>query len=312
MKKTSKTIRKDYSKLENCYDDRGYYGLFVKSGRVKLDTKRYKKYFVLPDKKIEKRKTVYYTPTKIHREDYLCNVFKKALLNLKNMWTSEFSKVIEIIKTPKQVEDDVRTNNLMDGVLDFEEASTLGFFAKISRESSYRFVIKSIYAQFFQQMMSQVDALCLRVIVSQGHPNDDFSEKIFDKFIQEKQTNNNKVDFFNYNNYNVYERARLVYNFLKHNSIKSYDKLKRKYPEMIYDPDNKYRNGDLALNVLKLDEKYILDCLDNLHNFFDEVCERGFGENPKDAEWDYDDYFIQEVDDKIESLTNSLGLSPCV
>ena len=70
MKKLSKTIKKDYTKLENEYSNRGYYGLFMKSGRVKLDTKRYKKFFKLPDNKIEHRKSVYYTPSRIHRHDY--------------------------------------------------------------------------------------------------------------------------------------------------------------------------------------------------------------------------------------------------
>lgn len=312
MKKLSKTIRKDYTKLENEYDNRGHYGLFIKAGRVKLDTKRYKKFFQLPDNKIEHRKSVYYTPNKIHRHDYLSNIFSDKLLELKKLWLNEFSKAIDIIKTPKQVEDDVRTSNLMDGVLDYDEAGMTGLFASIKRQKQYRFVIKSIYAQFFQQMMAEIDALSLRVMVSQGYKNDTFSKLLFDTFIQGKQKGKNKIDFLHYDNYDIYNKAYLVWNFLKHNSQRSYDELKRKYPEMIYDPNNSYQNGDLALTVLKIDENFIINCLDNMHNFFDEVCIRGFGENPDDAEWDYDDYFINQVDDEIECLTNPLGLPPWV
>ena len=308
MKKSSKTIRKDYTKLENEYDNRGHYGLFIKSGRVKLDTKRYKKFFKLPDNKIEHRKSVYYTPTRIRKYDYLSNIFSDKLLQLKRLWINEFSKAIDIIKTPKQVEDDVRISNLMDGVLDYDEAGMTGLFAGIKRQNQYRFVIKSIYAQFFQQMMAEIDALSLRVMVSQGYKNDTFSKLLFDTFIQGKQKGGNKIDFLHYDNYDIYNKAYLVWNFLKHNSQRSYDELKRKYPEMIYDPNNKYQNGDLALTVLKIDERYILDCLDNLHKFFDEVCERGFDENIKDAKWDYDDYFIEQVDLEIEGITNPLGL----
>ena len=64
----------------------------------------------------------------------------------------------------------------------------------------------------------------------------------------------------------------------------------------------------MALTVLKIDERNILDSLDNLHKFFDEVCERGFDENTKDAKWDYDDYFIEQVDLEIKGITNPLGL----
>lgn len=308
MKKNSKVIRKDYSKLEYQVDNKNYYGLFIKNGRVKIDTKRYKKFFTLPDSKIEKRKTVYYTPTKIHRWDYLCNEFRDTLLELKRLWTNEFSKAIKIIKTPKQIEDDVRTNNLMDGILDYDEANMTGFFARIEREQTYKFVIKSLYVQFFQQMMAQIDALSLRVIASQGYKNDEFSKKLFDIFIQGKQTGFEKVSFLEYDNYAIYDRAYLTWNFLKHNSLKAYEELKRKYPEMIYDPDNNYRNGDLALSVLKIDEKYILDCLDDMHKFFDELCVRGFGENIDDAQWDYDDYFISQVNDEIDLIINPLGI----
>ena len=311
MKKSSKTIRKDYTKLENEYDNRGHYGLFIKSGRVKLDTKRYKKFFKLPDNKIEHRKSVYYTPSRIRKYDYLSNIFSDKLLQLKRLWINEFSKAIDIIKTPKQVEDDVRTVNLMDGVLDYDEANMSGMLANIRRQKPYKFVIKSIYAQFFQQMMAEINALSLRVMVSQGYKSEDFSKKAFDIFIQGKQKSN-QIQFPDFDNYYIFDRAYLVWNFLKHNSLRSYEELKRKYPEMIYDPDSKYENGDLSLSVLKIDENFIINCLDNMHNFFDEVCIRGFGENPDDAEWDYDDYFINQVDDEIECVTNPLGLPPWV
>ena len=308
MKKKNKTNRKDYTKLKFNYESREYYGLFIKNHRVKIDTKRYKKFFALPNKKIERRNTVYYMPSKIHKYDYLSNIFKDKILNLKMLWLDEFSKAINIIKTPKQVEDEVRLNSLMDGILDYDEANITALFASFKREQPYRFVIKSIYAQFFQQMMSEIDALSLRVMVSQGYKSDDFSKKAFDIFIQGKQKNN-PVQFPDFENYKIFDRAYLVWNFLKHNSLRSYDELKRKYPEMIYDPDNNYRNGDLSLSVLKIDEKFILYCLDNLHVFFDEVCEKGFNENIEDAKWDYDDYFINQVDIEIEGITNPLGLS---
>ena len=108
--------------------------------------------------------------------------------------------------------------------------------------------------------------------------------------------------------YHIYDRAYSVWNFLKHNSTKAYQQLKAKYPEMIYDPSNKYQNGDIAISVLKLDEKYILKTLEELPKFFDELCLRAFGENAKDAKWDYDDYFIQTAQYEIDVIVNPLGL----
>ena len=57
MKKKSKVIGKDYEKLDlnNACNQFDFYGLILKDDRVKVDTKRYKKFFTLPNNKIEIR-----------------------------------------------------------------------------------------------------------------------------------------------------------------------------------------------------------------------------------------------------------------
>lgn len=87
MKKNSKKTIKLYD--ENAYDQLDYYGVLMKNGRARIDTKRYKKFFNIPDSKIEHRKTVYYIPTKIHRLDYYCNVFRDFLSTLKDEWNTQ-------------------------------------------------------------------------------------------------------------------------------------------------------------------------------------------------------------------------------
>lgn len=307
MKRNSKVIRKNYDKYDSA--QREYYGLFLKNGRVKIDTKRYKKTMGgLYSDKMNDRNIVYYTPSKIYRYEYSYNLFIDELNELKKLWLNEFSRAVTIIKTPKEVGDDVRVNSMMDGVLSPDEATTVGVMASIKREKPYRFVIKSIYAQFFHQMMSQIDALCLRVCISHGYKEDDFSKKSFDIFIQGKQNQPAKA-FKDFKYYKIFDKAYLVWNFLKHNSTRSYEELKRKYSEMIYDPENSYKNGDLALTCLKLDEKFILYCLDNMQKFFEEICQLGFGEDTKNASWDYDEFFLEQVSLEIDNVVNPLGLS---
>lgn len=72
MKKKSKFIGKDYDKLEkdNLCERIDYFDLIAKDGRIKIDTKRYKKLFAILDSKFENRHPVYYLPTKQHRSDY--------------------------------------------------------------------------------------------------------------------------------------------------------------------------------------------------------------------------------------------------
>lgn len=308
MKRKSKAIRKDYSKLENDYTNLAYYGILMKDGRTRIDTKRYRKFFEVPDSKIEHRSSVYYIPTKIHRKDYYCNRFFDLAAALKEQWFNEYSRLLKDIKTPKEVEDDARTDGLMDGVLEYDEACMNAMICGMQREGEYRYIIKTIYAQFFQLMMSQIDALSLKVIVENGYKNNKFSRAEFDTFMQGKQKKDVSISFYDYKFYYAYDKGYRVWNFLKHNSMKSYDQLKSKYPDLINDPDGEYENGNMAISVLNLDENLILKTLDELPLFFDEMCQRGFNENPKDARWDYDDYFIQNAQDQIDLIENPLGL----
>lgn len=305
MKRKSTNIPRDFSKYDAT--ELEYYGILMKNGRARIDIKRYKKYFAIPDTKIEHRKFVYYVPTKIHRYDYVCNVFRMELEKIKKLWANEYSKAIKVIKTPQQAESDAYGYLGVDGVLEPDEVDMSARIIGIKRSGEYRLVIKSLYAQFFHQLMADVDALCLRVLVEQGYDQDDFTKKQFDIYIQGKQ-GKNAVKFRDFKNYAVYDEAYCVWNLLKHNSMHAYEILKNIYPNRIYDQDNFYENGHSALSVIKLDEKYILYVLNHICDFFDEVCEKAFGENFADAKWDYDDYFLKQANGEIETLVNPLGL----
>lgn len=308
MKRKSKTIKKDYSKIENDSTSLAYYGILMKNDRARIDTKRYKKFFEIPNNKIEHRSSVYYVPLKKHRDEYYSNRFLDLTMLLKKQWNNEYSRMIKSIKTPKEIGSETLTNGIMDGVLEYDEACVKATFSMLEREKEYDYIIKTIYAQFFQQMMSQIDALALRVCVENGYKNNKFSKEEFDTFIQGKQNKDKSISFYNYEYYYAYDKAYRIWNFLKHNSKKAYEQLNKNYSILINDPNNKYKNGDPAISVLKIDEELILKTLDELPLFFNEVCKRGFNENPEDAERDYDDYFIKNAKDKIELIENPLGL----
>ncbi|MDY4052771.1 MAG: hypothetical protein SOY80_05455, partial [Bacilli bacterium] len=223
------------------------------------------------------------------------------------LWFREYKSFIDSIKTPKQVEDSARLDYLADGVLEYDEANAKAFIAGMKRSADYKVIIKSLYAQFFHQMMSSIDALCLKMLTACGYKEEDYTKKQFDIYIQGLQ-GDNALSFRQYDNYQLYDRAFTVWNFLKHNSLRSYKILKQWYPKMVWDPEEKYQNGESALTVVKLDEKFILDCIDNLHLFFDELCARAFGENADDAQWDYDDYFLDVVQDEIDVIVNPLDI----
>lgn len=309
MKKNSKVIGKDYKKLdkENMCDQLDFYGLIIKKGRVKIDTKRYKKFFSIPNSKIERRHSVYYLPSKKHRSDYKCNWFRDLLAGYKRLWLTEYKVFVDSIKTPEQVESNTRAACIAEGIMEYDEVNEMSSMALMKRSVEYKVIVKSLYAQFFHQLMSSIDALCLKMLTSCGYKEEDYTKKQFDVYIQALQ-GDNALSFKQYDNYQFYDKAFTVWNFLKHNSLRSYKILKQWYPNMVWDPDEKYQNGESALGVVKLYEKFILDCMDNLHLFFDELCLRAFGENADDAQWDYDDYFKEVVEEQIETIINPLGL----
>lgn len=300
MKKNSKSIVKHYgSNKFNSPVCPEYYGVILKDGHAKIDTKRFKKFFELPDSKIEIRNTVYYQPSRVHKLDYYCNFFRTRCDILLNKYLTEFKTAIDAIKTPKQVEEDAKLDYL--NIDDHETATEKALLKGIKRINPYKYAIKSLYAQFFHQMMAEIDAQTCRVLISLGFKEEDFTKKSFDVFIQSKQ-GQYAIPFKQFKYYNIYDRAYSVWNFIKHNSKKAYEILCKHYPEMIYDPEDLYKNGDLALSVLKLDENYIIKVLKELPLFFDEVCEVGLHEKVNDAKWDYEDYFTGLVEKKIKEL----------
>lgn len=309
MKKKSKAIGKDYTKLDRTHASYQfeYYGIILKDNRVKIDTKRYKKFLKIPNKKIEKRHSVYYLPTKIHRSDYKCNWFRDLFSQYKKLWFTEYKNFIDSIKTPTQIEKQVLVANMFEGTMDIDEAKEKSIISGSLRQKEYKMIIKSLYAQFFHQLMSSVDALCLKMLTSCGYKEEDYTKKQFDIFIQGLQ-GKKAIPFKDFENYSIYDKAFTLWNFLKHNSLRSYKVLKQRYPTMIWDPNENYQNGESALTVAKIDEKFIIYCLDNMHLFFDELCEKAFQENVSDAQWDYDDYFYNEVKKEIDLINNPLDI----
>ena len=102
--------------------------------------------------------------------------------------------------------------------MDYEDAIANSIVAGVKRIKPYKKVIKALYAQFFHQMMANIDAVCLRVISHMGYQEDDYTKKQFDTYIQGRQGENAK-SFRQYQGYFIYDRANLVWNFLKHNSF---------------------------------------------------------------------------------------------
>ena len=91
-----------------------------------------------------------------------------------------------------------------------------------------------------------------------------------------------------------------INNFLKHNTIEAYNRLKKFYPKNVCSVENgttkhEYENGMFAGNWIILEENYIDALLDKLVKFFDDYCVHFLKENIDEADWNYADYFYNAI-----------------
>ena len=309
-----------YNKLEEDaqYEDTRYYGVFLygdkKQGqrRVKIDPKRYqKKAMKLKSAQLEiinSRKGHYFYPAKEQYLDYNCNIFLNEIDGIKSDWANTYKGLIQreqdrIVK-PKEVvaADDY---NFMCGITDYEESSTWALMTNLRNSFKYERevnkIVQSLYAQFFHQMASRIEAITVYVLAHNGKNVEHFDRNALYDYAGEQGT---ARDF---SNYSFHDKLYCIWHFIKHNSLSTYVKLKEKYPEVLVDAE--FQQGHLAYSYVKFSEELILELLNGCGEFFKEYCSCVYHENFDEAQWNYDDYFMQPVDDEIEMLRDPLGLS---
>lgn len=241
MKKQRKVIRFDYTKLETEQDYR-FWGIHPKAGRLHIDTKRYQKIILdrgfnefIHDGMLVNRTTPYFIPEKIKQHDYKINLFKDFLHDLKEDWFYEYKPVFEKIKTPGEVQQNVRLAELsyMSSSEDYDLADEAGFMAMIKRMPKYDEIIHSLYIQFIQKICIEVNRYILLVCVELGYKSRDFDFNSFLKFSDGLTHNKNGIKIESLRGFNAYNLLNKINNFLKHNTVASYEKIRRYYPKNV-------------------------------------------------------------------------------
>lgn len=300
MKKEHKTIRFDYSKIESKADFQ-YWGIHPTKGRLHIDTKRYKKICEhegmtehMPEGMFQNRHTPYFIPAKKKRYDYKYNIFRDLILSLKKDWFNEYKPCFERIKTPNEVYEQSRLGMLAYTACsdDYDNIDIEARWNGFRRESKYIEVINSLYFQFIQKICVEVNRYLLIVCKELGYKGNDFNLDKFYTFSDGIINDKSQPKIETFKGYNAFNLLNKTNNFLKHNSVVAYQKLKRYYPKNIaYHKDIKYENGMYAGDWIKLKDNYIDEIFDKLIIFFGEYCKNILGEKIQEAEWNYDDYF---------------------
>ena len=312
MKSSKKVERFDYSKYESKYvwdhellKQYEFWGFHPKKGRLHIDTKRYKKACeavgitdFLPEGLFGPRNTVYFTPSKIHRNDYKVNIFRDLIGELRRQWEDEYKPVFTKIKTPGETYDNYRTGAIMhtSSSDDIDEIEVEARMAAIKREDAYYKVINELYCMFLQKITTEVDRFTLIFMVECGYKGTDFS---FDNFVNftEKIIKKPCLEMFKkMEGYNCYTLLHKINNFLKHNSRESYRALAYSYPGNVRsikngNADKEYENGMFAGDWIVLKDGYLDKVFAKLIRFFENYCKIVLNEDLNGSKWNYDDYF---------------------
>lgn len=309
----------DYSKTNSF--QKAYYGFHFTHGRLHIDTKRLKKLGfaeVFPRELFTAPRNVhYFVPKYKNKNEYPVNILKSCIKNLKKLRYEEYLFVITKLKTPSEVYENSRIEQLSMTSCsdDYDEIEISARLDGFLREKKYYEVIKSISLQFLQRIFIEYFRSLLLVIKERGHENkNDFSYKDLIIYVSQKIRHPKKVNpLFTLENYKYLEALNKIDNFLKHNTILSYlqlaDNPNEKDPEIkeflstfVYTKEEKgisYENGMYSGDWLKLKEKFIEDILDKLELFSEEFCVLLYHENLDEAKWNSDESLIDILENEI-------------
>ena len=299
-------------------DDTRYYGVFIdkKHGRckIKIDVKRYCKKIGLSEaqlKIVKNRKTHYFMPTKQEFNDYNCNQLVSFVNEIKSEWDKRYALIIEDIIDSVQLKKSIPADNdlFLCGVLDYDEAAAASAMHNFRIEKQEQRIktelYMSLHAQFFHQMVSKITAKIYSVLISNG-----FERKQFNRNDLYDFKGNDPSDVQKLRGFDSYEKMYLIWNFIKHNSVKSFEALKSKYSQVFLQTNNKivYRAGDLAYQHIAFSKEMVDDILLGVGEFFKNYCQLTFGEDYQRAQWDYEKYFLDKAKGEIETITNPLSI----
>ncbi|MDR2046788.1 MAG: hypothetical protein LBP79_02640 [Clostridiales bacterium] len=263
-----------------------------------------------------KRTEHYFIPAKDDYYDYNCNIFSDAITQIQDEWQKENKPLID--RAIKEIKDAEYEWDNMCGVLENDEAMMNSSFlqrrAQGEVEAKRKRLYLSLYAQFFHQMVSKIEAVTVAVITrNDGYDGDRFDRNVLYAFgARAATTEQERIKELK--GFSEYDKLYTIWHFIKHNSKSTYEAVLNLCPEILQkDPWNekelrKYKQGDLAIFYIHFTNELIEQLLDGVKTFFKEFCRLVFGEDYDEAQWNYTKYFMKQVNSEIDGIRNPLGL----
>jgi hypothetical protein len=256
---------------------------------------------------MDKRKGALFHPAKKSILDYNVNIIRQDLDNIKKEWDHTYKPFIQRFLDEIKGKDfhHYDDDNLHSGIVSFEEAidnaRMLSWLSHGYAEFKKNQLFHSLYAQYFHQLVSQIDAIILRVLTNNGYEGDKFNRNVLYAFKGNKPENIQNLDGFT-----DYDKMYTIWNFIKHNSLSTYKAVKDNFPEVL--KADEYKQGELACFFIIFTNELIDLILDGVKRFLIEYCRLVFGENPQEALWNSEEYFLSVVYSEIKEFQDPLGL----
>ena len=317
MSKESHYLTKaDYEKFDPT--DTRYYGLFCSgkkdSLKIKFDPKRFQKSTCHEFSKeqlavINARQTHYFYPHKNDYYDYHCNKFEAKIYEIREYWEKHFKPLIKYakqkVKKPKELSIG-DCDLLMCGILEPDEANMWANHENMMNTWRYNqecaMVVGSMYAQFIHHMASSIESVTVAVLTIEKLIDDHFDRNtLYGTAVNSGKSAKDLPSF------DWYEKLYSLWNFIKHNSQSTYEKLEACYPQALI-KGIEYKQGDLAAGIVDFSDDMIIQLIDGVSAFFKEYCELVFYEKFAEAQWNYSKYFMSIVREEIDLIENPLGL----
>lgn len=303
-------------------NDLRYYGLHNKKGRVHIDTKRIKKLklqSVFPEEIFTRsRNTHYFIPKYPHDDGYKVNFLFTCLQKLKSEWNQEYKVAISKLTTPKEVYESsyIKGLNYCGSVHD--NIDSVEFDAQMDafkRMNKYINIVRSIHLQYLQKVFVEYFRAIIVMIRTEDKYKEitDYTFPAFIRFVEEKTGKPGKANpLFSLENYRWLNLLNKLDNFIKHNSERAYndlhqnafeqDEIKTFLSKYVYfdtTGEKVYKTGMYAGDWVVIDSNFIDEIIEHLFDFSGELCSLVYGEDPKEAVWNYDDYFKNLVIDNF-------------
>ena len=296
-------------------DDSRFYGVIIKNlntenQSVSVNMKRFCDYFHIDGERKSLRSnknSLLFKPAKTRALDYNINVIKKELLRIKNEW--QHTQKIFIDQFLSEIKGHnftpMNNDNLQMGYVDYDEAATNARiksalseqYAEYKRTNLYY----SLYAQYFHQLAAQIDAAILRLLTKNGYEGDKYNRSVLLAAIV-PNSDSSIVDLASYRHY---EKMYAIWNFIKHNSSSTYDKVKEHCPEVLV--DHEYKQGELACFYIHFSNELIEEIINGVREFLIQYCQIVFNEDEKTAKWNHDEFFHSHVATEIDEYIDPMG-----